>query len=433
MGDACEEWLLADLGAQSLGAIVYGIYPTASTAELEYQMNDGGASIFVAEDQEYVDRILPIADRLPKLRWIVVVDASAMFAYDHPKLKTFDELMRLGGERRVPTTSKRWRATSRSRMRRRSSSTPRAPPATRRARWSRTASTWPPTRNLVEHYPTLARARAPHGRLPAAVPHPRPRHRGHAAAAVEAGAALRRGRGGPAAHFLRGRADGAVHGAALPAEVRLAGAGRHRQHLAAEARRLRTRDARRARAGARALGRAATRESLAYTASRVRSCSGRCSRSSAWTALELVISGGAPLPPKPWRCGRCGASTSARSTARPRRRARSSPASAGPFPRPGDVGTVAAGVELRLAPSGEIQVRGEFFFDGYWNNPRSTREVLGADGWLRTGDVGETARRPAQADRPRARLHRHRRAARRCRPPSSRTCCAPAPTSPRRW
>src|SRR6185369_10358292 len=99
MGDACEEWLLADLGAQSLGGIVYGIYPTASTAELEYQMNDGGATIFVAEDQEYVDRILQVADRLPKLRWIVVVDASALFAYAHPKLKTFDELMRLGRER----------------------------------------------------------------------------------------------------------------------------------------------------------------------------------------------------------------------------------------------------------------------------------------------------------------------------------------------
>ena len=90
MGDACEEWMLADLGAQSLGAIVYGIYPTASAAELEYQMHDGGASIFIAEDQEYVDRILPIADRLPNLRWIVVIDASAMFAYEHPKLKTFD-------------------------------------------------------------------------------------------------------------------------------------------------------------------------------------------------------------------------------------------------------------------------------------------------------------------------------------------------------
>ncbi|MGH8765390.1 MAG: AMP-binding protein, partial [Burkholderiales bacterium] len=101
MGDACEEWLLADLGAQALGAIVYGIYPTASTAELEYQMLDGGACIFIAEDQEQVDRLLPVADRLPSLRWIVAIDSSAMFGYRHPKLRSFEEVMGLGGTRGV--------------------------------------------------------------------------------------------------------------------------------------------------------------------------------------------------------------------------------------------------------------------------------------------------------------------------------------------
>ena len=74
MGDACEQWVIGDLGAQAAGATTYGIYPTASAAEVEYQMRDGGASIFVAEDQEYVDKILPIADALPGLRWIVVID-----------------------------------------------------------------------------------------------------------------------------------------------------------------------------------------------------------------------------------------------------------------------------------------------------------------------------------------------------------------------
>src|SRR3974377_2243912 len=60
----CEEWMVWDVDAQSLGAIVYGIYPTAAMAEVEYQMRDGGACVFIAEDQEYVDKILPIADRL---------------------------------------------------------------------------------------------------------------------------------------------------------------------------------------------------------------------------------------------------------------------------------------------------------------------------------------------------------------------------------
>src|SRR3954452_23563165 len=73
MGEACEEWMICDLAAQSLGAIVYGIYPTASASEVEYQMRDGGASIFIAEDQEYIDKIASLSDRLPTLRHIVVI------------------------------------------------------------------------------------------------------------------------------------------------------------------------------------------------------------------------------------------------------------------------------------------------------------------------------------------------------------------------
>src|SRR6266849_3234066 len=93
MGDVCEEWMVCDLAAQSLGAIVYGIYPTASASEVEYQMRDGGAVMFIAENQEYVDKILSFAERLPTLQWVVVLDDSAMFAYRHPKLRTYRELL----------------------------------------------------------------------------------------------------------------------------------------------------------------------------------------------------------------------------------------------------------------------------------------------------------------------------------------------------
>src|ERR687887_1593801 len=93
MGDACEEWLICDLAAQSLGAIVYGIYPTASTSEVEYQMRDGGAVLFIAENQEYLDKLLPFADRLPALNWIVVIDDTATFGYQHSKLRGYRALL----------------------------------------------------------------------------------------------------------------------------------------------------------------------------------------------------------------------------------------------------------------------------------------------------------------------------------------------------
>jgi long-chain acyl-CoA synthetase len=61
----------------------------------------------------------------------------------------------------------------------------------------------------------------------------------------------------------------------------------------------------------------------------------------------------------------------------------------GPFPRPGDVGIAPSGWEVRLTEDGEVLVRSPDLFEGYWNNAEATRDVLGADGFLRTGDVGE--------------------------------------------
>jgi long-chain acyl-CoA synthetase len=61
----------------------------------------------------------------------------------------------------------------------------------------------------------------------------------------------------------------------------------------------------------------------------------------------------------------------------------------GPFPRPGDVGTVPEGFEAKLADDGEILVRSPDLFEGYWNNPEASLAVLGTTGWMRTGDIGE--------------------------------------------
>jgi long-chain acyl-CoA synthetase len=57
--------------------------------------------------------------------------------------------------------------------------------------------------------------------------------------------------------------------------------------------------------------------------------------------------------------------------------------------RIGTVGRPVEGCEIRLAEDGEIQIRSDSIFVGYYKDPDATAAVLDADGWFSSGDVGE--------------------------------------------
>ena len=144
--------------------------------------------------------------------------------------------------------------------------------------------------------------------------------------------------------------------------------------------------------------RASTR-GVAGTEPRAR-CGRRCSRPAApavfapilnklgFADLELLVSGGAPLPADTMALWQMYGVNVVEMYGQTETAGGIIAGQRGPFPRPGDVGTVPAGWEVRLADDGEVLVRSPDVFEGYWNDADATRAVL-ADGWLRTGDVAE--------------------------------------------
>jgi long-chain acyl-CoA synthetase len=99
MSDPCWEFLVSDMAALCGGAVCYGIYTTCSVNEVEYQLENGDADFFCAENQEFVDKLLSTATRVPRIRKIIVFDTRALFQYADERLISFEEVLALGRAR----------------------------------------------------------------------------------------------------------------------------------------------------------------------------------------------------------------------------------------------------------------------------------------------------------------------------------------------
>ncbi|MGX1106036.1 MULTISPECIES: long-chain fatty acid--CoA ligase [Bradyrhizobium] len=99
IGDNRPDWVAAEIAAHAIGAMSLGLYRDVLDEEAAYLLTYGEAKLVFAEDEEQVDKLLGLADRVPQLKHIVYSDPRGMRKYDDPRLMEASKLVALGRDR----------------------------------------------------------------------------------------------------------------------------------------------------------------------------------------------------------------------------------------------------------------------------------------------------------------------------------------------
>jgi long-chain acyl-CoA synthetase len=96
IGDNRPDWVIGEIASHALGAMSLGLYRDALEEEVAYLVNYAGVKVVLAEDEEQVDKLLGLGDRIPTVEMIVYADPRGMRKYDDSRLMPASELDRVG-------------------------------------------------------------------------------------------------------------------------------------------------------------------------------------------------------------------------------------------------------------------------------------------------------------------------------------------------
>jgi long-chain acyl-CoA synthetase len=96
IGDNRPPLYAAQLAVQCLGGMAVPVYQDSIASELVYVLNHAEVAVIVAEDQEQVDKILSLKAQLPSLRLLVFDDVRGMRGYEDPLLKSYKAILEGG-------------------------------------------------------------------------------------------------------------------------------------------------------------------------------------------------------------------------------------------------------------------------------------------------------------------------------------------------
>ncbi|MCA8933497.1 MAG: long-chain fatty acid--CoA ligase [Rhodospirillaceae bacterium] len=96
IGDNRPDWVAGEVAAHALGGVSLGMYRDALDDEIGYLIDYAETRLIIAEDEEQVDKLLALGDRIPTVRHIVYCDPRGMRKYRDDRLLGVAEFVALG-------------------------------------------------------------------------------------------------------------------------------------------------------------------------------------------------------------------------------------------------------------------------------------------------------------------------------------------------
>ncbi len=90
------EWLYADMGAQCIGLLSVGIYPTCAPEQVQYILVDARARVLFVENQEQYDKVVAVRAACPDLQHIIITDRKGLRDLCDAMASSFEQLLERG-------------------------------------------------------------------------------------------------------------------------------------------------------------------------------------------------------------------------------------------------------------------------------------------------------------------------------------------------
>jgi len=96
IGEIKPQWIWTELAAQAAGCVAVGIFTDCMPNEVKYFINHSDARFVIAEDQEQIDKVLQIKEDLPNIIKVIYWDEKGLWNYDDSILMSITGLIDAG-------------------------------------------------------------------------------------------------------------------------------------------------------------------------------------------------------------------------------------------------------------------------------------------------------------------------------------------------